>query len=347
MASSSDKVSREIQEALDRLLDTGHTWVGTIEGTEGSVKASITDAQDTVATVTFPLPAAADPLDTFTSGLAAWMSSSDRPLERGQEVLCDSPAAVFHGVERSGMLQLVHHFWELSVQEVGGGDEPSGVWLTEEEIGEMYRRAVEEGKDWSEETALRQDLEEYFSRYLTPEKQHPMAMLEGLHSGEEELERLGVPVRKHMNLLWIPRHARDVFWLRKDTKELVGLLKSIDGLSATSPLTLTIFVSSGKRNVDSSMIAFVQKDLETSFRAATWKKEMLQEGGVTFQATGLTITLKRLKQLSLFQGVQLHYVAWLGEPKEDMKQLLEWQQGINLRVFNDTTETWETPSPVQ
>ena len=56
MASSSDKVPPEIQEALDRLLDTGHTWVGTIEGTEGSVKASITDAQDTVATVTFPPP---------------------------------------------------------------------------------------------------------------------------------------------------------------------------------------------------------------------------------------------------------------------------------------------------
>lgn len=341
MASSSDKVPLEIQEALGRLLGSDQAWVGTITATSDTLIASVTDSWDMVATVTFRLPAA-DPLDSFTSSLAAWMSSSGKPfselLVRGQEVLCGDPAAVFRNVERSGMLQLVHRFWTLSVQNVDGG-----MVITKEAFDEMCRRAVEGGIG-----CWRQELEEYFSQYLTPEKRHPMAMLEGLHSGEQELERLGVPVRKHMNLLWVPRHARDVVWLRQDTKELVGLLKSVDGLSAKSPLALTVFVSGGKRKVDSSMAAFVKRDLELGFPEETWEKEVLQEGGVTshvFKATRFIITLKKLKQLSLFQGVQLHYVAWLGEPKEGMAQVLEWQKGINLRVFNDTTETWEAPSP--
>lgn len=364
MASSPDKVPPEIREALDRLLDTGHTWVDTITGTKGSVTASITDAQDTVATVTFPLPAAADPLDTFASGLAAWMSSSGRPLsellERGQEVECDTPAAVFHGVERSGMLQLVHHLWALSVHSVS--DKSSGEWPLTEELEGLL--------------ALRREHEVYFARYLLteppePQEESPASVFrrlrpteedpedpsqpqdgssaspsQGLRSLEEDLRLLRV--KNLMNCLWVPEHSSRSHWEPTDSAMLVSLLTKIDNLKGGRPVALTIFIHSPQRAVDETLAALLNEDLKAAYAKATWAMTSTTElGGVsswTFSTSNLDIKIRSLHHLSVFHLLSLHYVAWLGESRDGLEQVIQWQKDMNtqLSVFNAETGTWET-----
>lgn len=252
------------------------------------------------------------------------------------------------------MLQLVRHFWALSVQEVY--KESPREWQMPGDLEGLF--------------ALRREHEVYFERYLAleedpqgplePLEESPASVYRRLRSTEEDVPsgpteedlRL-LRVKKLMNCLWVPEDNSRPHWEDGDSQELVSLLAKIDNLEKGRPVALTIFIHCPQRPVDERFATFMLENLRATYPTAPWTMAATTElGGVsawTFETSNLSIKIRSLRYLSVFSLLSLHFVAWLGEPGDDLEKVLTWQREKSnpLSIFNTETRTWETPSSIQ